>query len=44
MCTFVDAWYRDDGALTPAEIAELYADFILSALNVHDSNRSFAGS
>jgi AcrR family transcriptional regulator len=44
MCTFVDTWYRDDGPLTPAEIAELYADFILSAVAVHESSRSFAGS
>jgi AcrR family transcriptional regulator len=44
MCTFVDTWYRDDGPLTPAEIAELYADFVLSALTVHESSRSFAGS
>lgn len=32
MCTFVDAWYREDGPLAPAEIAEMYADFILSAV------------
>ena len=44
MCTFVDTWYRDDGPLTPSEIAELYADFILAALIAHDSSRSFAGS
>jgi AcrR family transcriptional regulator len=44
MCTFVDAWYREDGPLTPAEIAELYADFILTAVAPHESSRSFVGS
>jgi AcrR family transcriptional regulator len=44
MCTFVDTWYRDDGPLTPDEIGELYADFILGALTPHESSRSFVGS
>lgn len=44
MCTFVDTWYRDDGPLTPNEIAALYADFILAGLVAHESSRSFAGS
>ena len=33
MCTFVDAWYREDGVLSAAEIAEMYADFVLAALS-----------
>ena len=32
MCTAVDVWYREGGRLTPAEIAEVYADFVLRAL------------
>lgn len=44
MCTFVDTWYRDDGPLAPADIAEMYAEFILSAVVPHESSRSFAGS
>jgi len=37
MCTFVDTWYREDGLLGPAEIAGMYADFILTGLG--DGNR-----
>jgi AcrR family transcriptional regulator len=44
MCTFVDAWYREDGPLEPGEIAEMYAEFILSAVARHESSRSFVGS
>jgi AcrR family transcriptional regulator len=44
MCTFVDAWYREDGALTPAEIADIYADFILTAVAPHEISRSLVGS
>ena len=44
MCTFVDAWYRDDGPLTAHRIAEIYADFVLRALGAHASSRSDAGS
>ena len=33
MCTGVDAWYREDGHLSPREIAEVYADFVLAALD-----------
>ena len=32
MCTAVDVWYREPGRLTPAEIADVYADFVLAAL------------
>lgn len=32
MCTQVDSWYREDGRLTPSEIGEIFADFILRAL------------
>jgi TetR/AcrR family transcriptional regulator, cholesterol catabolism regulator len=32
MCTAVDAWYREDGRLTPAEIADVYVEFVLGAL------------
>lgn len=32
MCTAVDGWYRDDGPLTAAEIAAIYADFVLAAV------------
>jgi AcrR family transcriptional regulator len=32
MCTFVDAWYREDGPLGAGEIAEMYADFVLAGL------------
>jgi AcrR family transcriptional regulator len=46
MCTFVDTWYREDGPLSAAEIAEMYADLVLRALESggHDSSRSLAGS
>jgi AcrR family transcriptional regulator len=33
MCTAVDVWYREGGRLSPAEIAEIYADFVLGALD-----------
>lgn len=32
MCTFVDTWYQDDGPMSAGEIAEMYVDFILAAL------------
>ena len=32
MCTTVDTWFRDDGALSGREIADMYGDFILAAL------------
>lgn len=32
MCTAVDTWYREQGRLTPAEIGEIFADFILRGL------------
>lgn len=32
MCTAVDVWYREDGRLSAAEIAGIYADFALGAL------------
>lgn len=32
MCTFVDIWYRPDGPLAADEIAAIYADFVLRAL------------
>jgi hypothetical protein len=32
MCTAVDVWYREDGRLSPDEIAEIYGDFVLGAL------------
>lgn len=36
MCTSVDAWYREDGRLTAEDIAGLYADFVLAALESGD--------
>lgn len=50
MCTFVDTWFREDGLLSATEIADIYADFVLNALEprdrgaAHPSSRSFAGS
>ena len=44
MCTSVDTWYREDGPLPAAEIADLYADFVLAAVARHDKSRSFPGS
>lgn len=46
MCTAVDTWYRPDGRLTPREIADLYSDFVLGALERRDhaNRRSLAGS
>ncbi len=32
MCTAVDVWYREGGRLTPVEIADAYAEFVLGAL------------
>ena len=32
MCTGVDGWFREDGPLTAAEAAALYADFVLAGL------------
>jgi AcrR family transcriptional regulator len=32
MCTGVDVWYRPDGALPPARIGEIYADFVIGGL------------
>jgi len=37
MCTAVDVWYREDGRLTPDDIAEIYGDFVLGAL-AHDAS------
>lgn len=34
MCTEVDTWYRDDGSLTPGEIGDIYAGFILNGLRI----------
>lgn len=39
MCTAVDVWYQERGRLAPAEIAEIYADFVVGALE-----RNAAGS
>ncbi len=48
MCTGVDAWYREDGRLTAAAIADIYADFVLAALEDGRAplprSRSFDGS
>jgi AcrR family transcriptional regulator len=35
MCTAVDVWYREDGRLSAAEIAGIYADLALGALEPH---------
>jgi len=35
MCTYVDTWYREDGPMSSREIGELYAGFLLSALQGH---------
>jgi AcrR family transcriptional regulator len=32
MCTEVDAWYRDDGPLSPERIGEIFAEFIRKGL------------
>lgn len=32
MCTQVDVWYREDGRLSPEQIGEMFARFILSGL------------
>jgi AcrR family transcriptional regulator len=32
MCTEVDAWYREDGPLTPTQIGEIFAEFNLNGL------------
>jgi hypothetical protein len=32
MCTAVDGWFRDDGPLSAREIADVYADLVLAAL------------
>lgn len=32
MCTQVDSWYKEGGRLSPAEIGEIFADFILRGL------------
>ncbi|HSK14811.1 MAG TPA: TetR/AcrR family transcriptional regulator [Gaiellaceae bacterium] len=32
MCTAVDVWYREEGRLTPAEIADIYVELVLGAL------------
>jgi AcrR family transcriptional regulator len=42
MCTEVDAWYRDDGPLSPAEIGEIFASFILRGLG-RDAARTPSG-
>jgi AcrR family transcriptional regulator len=44
MCTHVDAWYREEGPLSAQEIASMYADFVLAALEAQPSSRSLAGS
>jgi AcrR family transcriptional regulator len=33
ICASLDGWYRESGPLTPHEIADVYATFILSALD-----------
>lgn len=40
MCTAVDTWYREDGRLTPGEIADIYASFVLAALEPVGSGTS----
>lgn len=30
LCTNVGVWYREDGRLTPSQIADVYADFIIA--------------
>ena len=37
MCN-INAWYRDTGSLTPEEIGERYATFVLDALNASSRN------
>ncbi len=32
MCTAVDGWFREDGPLSAREIADIYADLVLAAL------------
>jgi AcrR family transcriptional regulator len=32
MCTAVDGWFRDDGPLSAEQVAEIYADLVLAAL------------
>jgi AcrR family transcriptional regulator len=38
MCN-ISAWYRDNGSLTPEEIGERYATFLLDALSLDASSR-----
>ena len=35
MCTQVDVWYRENGRLSPEEIGEIFADFILNGLRAN---------
>ena len=39
MCTAVDVWYREDGRLTPDEIADVYVEFVLGALERRAGSR-----
>jgi AcrR family transcriptional regulator len=39
MCTQVDVWYREDGRLSPEEIGEVFADFILRGLRADRRRR-----
>ena len=32
LCTEVDAWFRDDGPLTAAQVGEIYADLIVNGV------------
>jgi AcrR family transcriptional regulator len=32
MCTAVDVWYREGGRLTPSDVADVYEEFVLGAL------------
>jgi AcrR family transcriptional regulator len=39
MCTSVDVWYRESGRLTPSDVADVYEELVLGALE----RRSVAG-
>jgi AcrR family transcriptional regulator len=39
MCTAVDGWFREDGPLSAGEVADIYADLVLAALERRPEGR-----
>jgi hypothetical protein len=39
MCTAVDGWFREDGPLSAGEVADIYADLVLAALERRPGDR-----